>query len=116
MDKHIRASLCDANTKIENEYSKLRELESEINDFQLGTKDSCLLICIIASRLDTFTWIRADNITEDKFCGIPSVAWEWNTHDESFRADLLSEFVHLDRSYLSRLDKIKSNILEQEHY
>ncbi|VDL62397.1 unnamed protein product [Hymenolepis diminuta] len=81
-------------------------MESEITDFQLGTKDSYLRICITASRLDTFTWIREGNITENNCCGIPSVAWEWNTHDESFRADLLSEFVHLDRSYLS------SNIYE----
>nr|CDS27912.1 coiled coil domain containing protein 148 [Hymenolepis microstoma] len=102
-DKHIRASLRDANSEIDNEYFKLIRLESDINDFQL------------ASRLDTFKWIRTGNINDDKCCGIPSEAWEWTTHDEFFRADLLSEFVHLDSSYLSRLDRIKSDILDLEH-
>ncbi|VDO12213.1 unnamed protein product [Rodentolepis nana] len=104
-DKYCRASLRDANVEIDNEYFKLLQLESDINDFQL------------ASRLDTFTWVRKDNnnSTDDKCCGIPSEAWEWTTHDEFFRADLLSEFVHLDSSYFCRLDKIKSDILDLEH-
>ncbi len=46
--------------------------------------------------------------------GIPSEAWEWETHDEMFRADLVSEFVHLDKGFMRKIGKTKSEFFEME--
>ncbi|VDD81046.1 unnamed protein product [Mesocestoides corti] len=97
----LRAELRDANSAIEVETFKLVQLEIEFNAFPL------------ASRLDTFRRLSLEDAAENHG-GIPSEAWEWPTHDEVFRDNLLSEFIHLDTGFLGKIKGVKKEFTEME--
>lgn len=69
-------------------------------------------MCLV-SRLDTFKKLRDDDSLEGNG-GIPNETWMWETHDEKFRADLVSEFVHLDSGYIKQISKTKAKFFEME--
>ncbi|KAM7542962.1 hypothetical protein Aperf_G00000018540 [Anoplocephala perfoliata] len=101
-NESLQSSLHDAYAKIKDESFKLLQLESEIIDF------------LPISRLNTFRQLHIGDSVEDRCGGIPREAWEWITHNEAFKADLLSEFVHLDSIYIAKIKNTKMDIMELE--
>ncbi|VDM21691.1 unnamed protein product [Hydatigera taeniaeformis] len=101
-NKKLRAALRDAYTNIETQIFDLLQCEVEINAFQP------------LSRLDNIRRVREDSI-EDERGGIPTEAWQWDTHDEKFRADLLSEFVQLDAAFTDRVKGAKKEFINLEN-
>ncbi|CDS37798.1 coiled coil domain containing protein 148 [Echinococcus multilocularis] len=102
-NQNLRAALRDAYANIEAETFKLLQREVEIDAFPL------------ASRMDTFERLRGEDPAEDKSGGIPPEAWQWDTHDEKFRADLLSEFVHLDAAFITKIESAKKEFFNLEN-
>ncbi|VDK22247.1 unnamed protein product [Taenia asiatica] len=98
-NQNLRAALRDAYANIEAETFKLLQCETEINAFPP------------TSRWDNIERLRGEDTAEDKSGGIPAEAWQWDTHDEKFRADLLSEFVHLDAAFIKRVKGAKMEFL-----
>eukprot|EP00108_Taenia_solium_P006393 TsM_001222200 transcript=TsM_001222200 gene=TsM_001222200 len=98
-NQNLRAALRDAYANIEAETFKLLQRETESNVFPP------------TSRWDNIERLREEDTAEDKSGGIPAEAWQWNTHDEKFRADLLSEFVHLDAAFIKRVEGAKKEFL-----
>ena len=111
-NESVRAALRDAYAIIESETFKLLQNETEFNIFPssmcLPFFARALLVSTSASRLDTFRRLKAIDVEETQNGGIPKEAWEWETHDENFRADLISEFVHLDSIFLNKVKIAKS--------
>ena len=64
--------------------------------------------------MDTFKRLKGVNVDASQDGGIPKEAWEWETHDESFRADLISEFVHLDGVFLNKIKVARSEYIALE--
>ncbi|KAL5108180.1 hypothetical protein TcWFU_009356 [Taenia crassiceps] len=98
----LRAALRDAYTNIEAEAFKLLQREVEVNAFPP------------TSRWNNIEQLREESIAEDESSGIPPEAWKWDTHDEKFRADLLSEFVYLDAAFINKVKDAKKEFLNLE--
>lgn len=110
-NQNLRASLRDAYANIEKETIKLLQREFEINAFPPSNLLFLFPMTISASRLDNIERLRGKDTAEDKSGGIPPEAWQWDTHDEKFRADLLSEFVHLDAAFINKVKVAKEELL-----